>query len=138
MFGFANNRWLREVDVMLEKKKGVRKIHLLRIIGLLEADFNTALKFFIASQIQAAAEINGISGEQWGSRKNRTSIDAAMIKLLTFECARIKRSTIAEVSYDKKACYDRMRIGQSNILGRKQNVCKHLLRARAICVRKMK
>ena len=87
MFGFANNRWLREVDVMLEKKKGVRKIHLLRIIGLLEADFNTALKFFIASQMQAAAEINGISGEQWGSRKNRTSINAAMIKLLTFECA---------------------------------------------------
>ena len=49
VYGFANDQWLREIDVMLEKKKGVRKIHLLRIIGLLEADFNTALIFFFTN-----------------------------------------------------------------------------------------
>ena len=43
MYGFASDRWLHKTDVMLEKKKGVRKIHLLRIIRLLEVDFNTAL-----------------------------------------------------------------------------------------------
>ena len=32
----------------MEKKPGVRKIHQLRIIGLLEADFNTALKLIFA------------------------------------------------------------------------------------------
>ncbi|KAL7503770.1 hypothetical protein ACHAXN_002965 [Cyclotella atomus] len=51
MYGFANPRWSNEVDVMLEKKPGVRKIHLLRIIGLLEADFNTALKYFFAKRM---------------------------------------------------------------------------------------
>ena len=90
MYGFVNNRWTREIDVMLEKKKGVRKIHLLRIIGLLEADFNTALKFFSASQMQHVAEEEGLSDEQCGSRKNRTSIDAAMVKLLTFECGLLR------------------------------------------------
>lgn len=48
LYGFVNNRWKNEIDVMmLEKKKGIRKVHILRIIGLLEADFNTALKFFL-------------------------------------------------------------------------------------------
>jgi hypothetical protein len=56
-------------------------IHLLRIIGLLEADFNTALKFFFAKKMMQNAERIGLSDEQWGSRKNRSSIDAAMIKL---------------------------------------------------------
>ena len=44
MYGFSNKRWTKMVDVMLEKKRGVRRIHQLRIIGILEADFNTALK----------------------------------------------------------------------------------------------
>ena len=45
VYGFPNELWLRVIDMMLEKKKGVRKIHLLWIIGLLKVDFNTALKF---------------------------------------------------------------------------------------------
>ena len=44
MYGFMNDRWAKCIDVMLEKKAGERKIHQLRIIGLVEADFNTALK----------------------------------------------------------------------------------------------
>ena len=48
---------------MLENKKGVRKIHLLRIIGLLEADFNTALKFFFANKMMIIAEEHGLSDE---------------------------------------------------------------------------
>ena len=90
---------------MLEKKKGVRKIYLLWIIGLLEADSNMALKFFFANQMMTIAEENGLSDEQHGLRKNRTCMDVAMIKLLTFECARAKKSTIEEVSYDCKACF---------------------------------
>ena len=39
MYAFAHQRWAKLIDVMLEKKHGVRKIHLLCIIGILEADF---------------------------------------------------------------------------------------------------
>jgi len=70
---------------MLEKKPGVRKIHQLRIIGLLEADFNTALKLIFAKKMMRNAESCGISGEQWGGRPNRTSTDTAFKKLLTFD-----------------------------------------------------
>jgi len=139
LYGFVNNRWANEIDVMLEKKRGVRKIHLLRIIGLLEADFNTALKFFFSVQMQGASEANeSITDEQHGSRKHRQCIDAIMIKLLTFECARIKRSCIAETTHDKRACFDRMRRGLINIHKQKQNVSKNACLSTAKTIRRMK
>jgi hypothetical protein len=59
MYGFVNDRCLREIDVMLEKNKGVRTIHLLWIIGLLEVDFNTVLNFLFANQMMIIVEGNG-------------------------------------------------------------------------------
>ena len=50
-FGFVNARWKQIIDVMIEKKRGVRKIHQLRIIGILEADFNIALKILFACKL---------------------------------------------------------------------------------------
>jgi hypothetical protein len=49
---------------MLEKKRGNRKIHMLQIIGLLEADFNTALKIIFAQKVMKNAESAGHSDEQ--------------------------------------------------------------------------
>ena len=137
VYGFANDRWLREIDVMLEKKKGVRKIHLLRIIGLLEADFNTALIFFFTNQMMIIAEENGLSDEQHNLRKNRTNTNVVMIKLLTFECTQAKKSTIGEVSYDYKAYFDRVERSQSNILAQKQDIDANLLLARDFYVERL-
>jgi hypothetical protein len=108
MYGFACKRWLHGIDVMSEKKKGVRLIHMLRIIRLIEADLNTALKFYFASRMTANAERDGLTDKQWGGRKNRSSVDAAMLKLLVFKCARIKKATVAITMYDLVACFDRM------------------------------
>jgi hypothetical protein len=44
-YGFVIARWLKEIDCMLEKKAGVRKIHILRIIGLIEGDVVAYLKW---------------------------------------------------------------------------------------------
>ncbi|KAL7502242.1 hypothetical protein ACHAXN_002702, partial [Cyclotella atomus] len=77
-FGFVNERWTNAIDVMLEKKRGIRRIHMLRIIGLLEADFNTALKILISRNLMANAENVGLNDEQWGSRRNRMALDPAM------------------------------------------------------------
>ena len=65
-YGFVNKQWCKARDVMLEKKPGVRKIHHLRIIGLLDAEFNTALKLTFARKMMWNAETSGISNEQWG------------------------------------------------------------------------
>ena len=52
MYGFTNKRWEKVIEVMLEKKAGVRKIHLMRITALVEADFNTALKIMFARKLK--------------------------------------------------------------------------------------
>ena len=63
VYGFVNKRWLKMIDVMLEKKKGMRHIHMLRIIGLLEADFNTALKIY-ARRLMEKAKANRMIDKQ--------------------------------------------------------------------------
>ena len=57
----------------LAQLKGVlleRHIHLMRIIGLVEADFNCALKILYSERLMKNAEDAGISADQWGDRKN--------------------------------------------------------------------
>ena len=57
-----------------------------------------------------------------------------MVKLLTFECARAKKSTIGDVSYECKACFDWLERSRSNIYAHKQNMDVNLLLARDICM----
>ena len=94
-YGFLNEGWCKATDVMLENKPGVRKIHQLLIIGLLEADFNKALKIIFARKMMRNAENSGISGEQWGGRPNRTAIDTAFKTLLTLYYARMTYKSIS-------------------------------------------
>ena len=60
MYGFVNNRWTTEIDVMLKKKWDVQKINQLQIIGILEVDFNTALKILFSKQLIGYAESCGL------------------------------------------------------------------------------
>ena len=51
---------------MPEKNKGVHWIHVLWIIGLLEADSNSALKFYFTNEMMGRSEKNGLlDDEQW-------------------------------------------------------------------------
>ncbi len=80
---------------MLEKKIGMHKIHSLWIIGLLKADFNPDLKLFFATELMEILKCsNSLSNEPLGLQYNRTTTDVAIVKLLTFECAHIKKITI--------------------------------------------
>ncbi len=74
LYGFCNDRWAKCLDVMLEKKKGIRQIHQLRIIGLVEADFNTALKFYFARQMISNSELTTLTDEQRGGRPGMVCI----------------------------------------------------------------
>ncbi|KAL7517819.1 LOW QUALITY PROTEIN: hypothetical protein ACHAWF_000155, partial [Thalassiosira exigua] len=74
-YGFTNKRWERAIDVILEKKSGERKTHLMRIIGLVEVDFNTALEILFTQRLMANSELAGLSSNQWGGRANRSVPD---------------------------------------------------------------
>ena len=138
IYGFANTRWMNMIDVMLEKKPGVRNIHMLRIIGLVCPEFNTALSYFIGHLGQRNFEQTGPTEEQHGSRRNRQSIDAAMLKLLTMETARAGMRTIAMTQYDEKNCFDRIFRQNSNIFAQKAGISKNILTARTLVKDNMK
>ena len=115
IYGFVCKRWLKGIYVMIKEKR-VKNIHTLRLLELLEAYFNSALNKIFAKDLMLTAEkIFSLAEEQWGLRKNRSSTDAAMLKLLTFKRARIKKSTIGEASYDAKVCFDMIHFSQLNI-----------------------
>ena len=121
------------VDVMLKKKRGNRKIHLLRIIGILEADFNTALKILFARKLMALTESAGdLHEEQWGSRKTRTSTNAALRKMMTFEYVRYMKSTIGLFANDQTACFDRMWAEVTNSIVAASGANANMLKCRAI------
>ena len=128
--GFVNDRWSKSIDVMLEKKPGVRKIHMLRIIGLLEADFNTALKILFSKRLMTNAERAGLNDEQWGCRPKRMALDPAMRNMMTFEYGRYMRITMAMFAADLTACFDRMFPSLSNIAAGKFGVAPSVLLAR--------
>ena len=66
------------------KKTGVRQIHTLRIIGKVAAEFNTCLKFFIGHQAMHNFEDSDPCDFQHGFWPNGSSVNAAMLKLLTW------------------------------------------------------
>ena len=66
---------------------------------------------------------------QHGFRPNRSSVDAAMLKLLTFECARIQRSTVGMVQHDMAAHFDRMYPAMTSIYAQKYNVDQGIMQS---------
>lgn len=95
-------------DFMLEKKAGLRQIHTLRIIGKMPAEFNTCLKLIIGKQARDNFESATPCDEQHGFRPSRSAPDAMMLKLLTFECARMQKCTIGSLQHDMTAHFDRI------------------------------
>ncbi len=84
MYTSVNERWTTLINTMIEKK-GAQEESLAMNHWVLEANFNTALNIRFDWQLMKNAEETGLHNEQWGSRVNQTSPDAALRKITTFE-----------------------------------------------------
>jgi hypothetical protein len=104
--GFASQRSKEGVDIMLEKKQGVRLVSKLRAILLFEADYNTHAKI-LSRQLMAAAE-RWLAPEQFGSRNRHSAIEQALNKRLMFNHIRVHHIPTVWVFTDCKSCYDRI------------------------------
>lgn len=63
--------------------------------------------------------------EQHGFRPHRSSVDAVMLKLLTFESARMQKCTLVSMQHDMMAHFDRMDPAMTSLYGSKWCRQKH-------------
>ena len=89
---------------------------MLRIIGKLAAEFNTCLKLIIGKRARDNFEKSGACDEQHGFRPHRSAQDAMMLKLLTYESARMQRCTIGSLQHDMTAHFDLMKPELTTVL----------------------
>ena len=103
------------MEIILGKKTGNHLIHRLRIIVLLEEDFNMALRTLWMKRLFPNAEKANFIDKQWGNRKMKSALDYLSMKLLTCEPLRIMRRPAVLMAMDAAACYDRILTLLSNI-----------------------
>ena len=122
MYGFVCDRWKKEIDCMIEKKHGVRQIHQLRIIGLMEGDLIARLKWYYNKHLMPNAETIGLSPNQWGGRSGRSAIECAYRKIITWEYFRYAKEVAASFPGDLQSNFDRMLAPLNSLISRKKGL----------------
>ena len=75
-------RWKRCVDIMIEKAKGVSKIHRLRIIQLFEADFSFCLKTIFGDRLMRfVLKYCSMNAIQYGSKRGHLCHSTVIVEL---------------------------------------------------------
>jgi hypothetical protein len=126
--GFCPYILKKAIDVMLEKIARFVRSNKLRIIQLLEADLNQALRISFARNIAKLSRNNKgiISNHQYG-RAHATCMTTVLNKLLTVKLLIQKRTKGIVFDNDAKGCYDRIisRVALASLrrLGSKCWVC---------------
>ena len=108
-YQFSPLRWKSSIHCMIEKVKGSPKNDKLRIIQLIEADFNAALKIKISKQLMALAEKHVLLGTQMhGGRRNKGTSDALLTQRLAYDISQQSHIPMVTLNLDATKCYDRI------------------------------
>ena len=107
-FSYSFNKWKRIVNTMLEKDKGLPKIHQLRVIHLYEADYNLILGVKWRQVLHHAITHQLLNEGCYGSQPGKEATDALLIRELEYEMNRLTRKASLHFDNDATSCYDRI------------------------------
>jgi Reverse transcriptase (RNA-dependent DNA polymerase) len=125
--GYSLERWHHGVDVMIPKKQESLRVDKLRTIVLMEADYNYMNKIIGRRIMKNAEDANTIAPEQFGSRKQKSSIANALNKLLTTDILRQEKRNFSLITLDAKACYDRIAQPIASIALKRQGATNNMV-----------
>jgi hypothetical protein len=106
--GFSPTAFHKISDFAIVKKSGIFDVELMRTIQLMVAAFNMNNKHTGGTVMQRAELLCLIPPDQYGSRKCKLAILAALNKVLMIDLSRLRRLPMALCSNDAKSCYDRI------------------------------
>ena len=92
-FGYSFDKWKCIVNTMLEKDKGIPKIHQLRVLHLYEADYNLLLGMKWRQVLHHAAAQGLLNDGCYGSQPGKEATDALIIRELEYEISRLTRKS---------------------------------------------
>jgi hypothetical protein len=135
--GFSPRRWQTVINAMLEKTPGRPFLHKLRVIHILEADYNLALKSIFGRRLMRNCEKHGILGDlQDGFRKGRSTTRTLLHNEIM--CDYNKRLRIDNYigMTDISACFDRMLPSLISLLNRRNGCPKEAVAMHATTLQK--
>jgi hypothetical protein len=123
--GFSPHRWQTVVNAMLEKIPGKPYLHKLRVIHILEADYNLALKEIFGRRLMWNSEQNGKLGDiQDGFRKGRSTIQTLLHnEIINDYNKRLRINNFIGIT-DISGCFDRIVSPVILLLNRKNGCTK--------------
>lgn len=126
------HRWGKIVNIMIEKIPGQPYLHKLRVIQIMEADYNLALKSVFGRQLLwHGEEHNAYHDAQGGSRPGRNTTDVSITQEVIYDINRRMNTDHASNENDAKACYDRMIASLMSLLNRARGMNKNWVATRA-------
>jgi hypothetical protein len=102
------SRWKVVHSIVLFKDKSNRYLHRIRNIHIYEADYNLLLKQKWGEAVSTAEEHSLLHPAQFGSRKNKRSLDPIFSEIMMQEISRLTVIPFIQINYDAQACYDRI------------------------------
>lgn len=106
---YTMKRWRNIVTILLEKDRGQPTIHRMRMIHLVESDFNFVLRLLWGRNFMKNNEkVGSFHPNQYGGRKGVQSQSAALNKRLTIDIVRHYKEDTVLIDKDATACYDRI------------------------------
>ena len=109
---------------MLENISGCQLINKLRLILLMEADFNSINKILFGIRMLNMVRLYGFMPDEVFSERNRMAEEGTLSKVLFYDVVQQTRSAAGISSVDADNCYDRVSHAIASLLFRSFGVSK--------------
>ena len=112
------DRWKRVDTMMINKKPGNYRINKLRVIHLIESDFNLLCGILWSRRLLWHADSLHLLGDSnAGFRRQRSSEEVHLFKHLIYGTLRLTRTDAFSFDNDAMACFDRIVLLGASLLG---------------------